>query len=389
MGKNGNNVVIYAIKRVNQQIVCVSDVERGKACDCICLSCGGDLIAKKGIKRIHHFSHASGIECEGFKQTELHLLAKELFNECEYIILPEVYLFFDNKKYLIHNVEKVFINKVMLERRLEGGCIPDVILDTNIGKIIIEIYVTNKTSHQKVMNYSMEGYMALEIELNNFSRDVRNLKIRNNLIRTIQDNVNVKSWISHPDRNKKREQLKEEKKEKELIVKKQNKTVKNRTDSLPENGSHKMKAVYERDRWNELRNQNQIKYCRKGKIVLLICKRCSKQCYLPEVADSELISHDTSLGDIVKGHCICKNCRREINLQSEKPDVEKIILSEAELGLEVQDYIYETAVENMECTMPLDLRNCEYLMDDGTHCNAKASKCSFRKVSVDDTMVDI
>ena len=143
-----------------------------------------------------------------------------------------MYLFFDNKRYLIHEIEKVFINNVTLERRLEEGCIPDVILDTNIGKIIIEIYVTNKTGYQKKKDCDMEGYMALEIDLNNYNRDVWNYKVRDYLIKTIQDDVNVKSWISHPDRNKKRKQLEEEKKQKGLIAKNQNNIVKNRMTAM-------------------------------------------------------------------------------------------------------------------------------------------------------------
>lgn len=59
-------------------LVFVDDVATGLACDCICPCCKGKLLAKnKGEINSHHFAHAFGPECEGARESMLHLLAKE------------------------------------------------------------------------------------------------------------------------------------------------------------------------------------------------------------------------------------------------------------------------------------------------------------------------
>ena len=42
---------------VDDRIVHVDDVPRGKACGARCASCDSDLVARKGEVRIHHFAH--------------------------------------------------------------------------------------------------------------------------------------------------------------------------------------------------------------------------------------------------------------------------------------------------------------------------------------------
>ena len=61
----------------NGNFVKIDDVAKGLSCGCVCPSCGEKLIAKNGgSKRIHHFAHASGKDCETAYETMLHKLAK-------------------------------------------------------------------------------------------------------------------------------------------------------------------------------------------------------------------------------------------------------------------------------------------------------------------------
>ena len=58
-------LLTYALNKLGD-IVFVDNVAKGLDCECICPCCEAKLMAKNGgTKRIHHFAHASGIECEG------------------------------------------------------------------------------------------------------------------------------------------------------------------------------------------------------------------------------------------------------------------------------------------------------------------------------------
>ena len=64
--------------RRSGKAVHVSEVSRGLACGCVCPRCGGQLVAKKGTQRAHHFAHANTVNCDGLGESALHLACKEM-----------------------------------------------------------------------------------------------------------------------------------------------------------------------------------------------------------------------------------------------------------------------------------------------------------------------
>ena len=71
------NLLTYALDSSNK-LKHVDAVENGMSCGCVCPCCKEKLMAKNGgTKRMHHFAHVSGVDCEGAYETMLHLLAKE------------------------------------------------------------------------------------------------------------------------------------------------------------------------------------------------------------------------------------------------------------------------------------------------------------------------
>ena len=59
-------------------LIHVDDVPKGLACNCICPSCGGKLVARKGKTNVHHFAHHQEGNCDG--ETLLHILGKRLLH---------------------------------------------------------------------------------------------------------------------------------------------------------------------------------------------------------------------------------------------------------------------------------------------------------------------
>ena len=93
--------LIYALKDGN--IVSIADVPSGKKCGCVCPACGGELIAHKGQKRMHHFKHHSNEDCEYGYESSLHLAAKDILSRSEKMVIPPVYIERTRNHFLIHS----------------------------------------------------------------------------------------------------------------------------------------------------------------------------------------------------------------------------------------------------------------------------------------------
>ena len=64
-----------------EEIVHISDVDKGLNCNVICPLCKSKLVAKKGSKNKHHFTHHNNDECRGGIETSLHLAAKDILSK--------------------------------------------------------------------------------------------------------------------------------------------------------------------------------------------------------------------------------------------------------------------------------------------------------------------
>ena len=75
----------FATEKDTGRMVSVGQVPRGLRCNCICPSCGQELEAVQGNKRIWHFRHAkqnSGMsECKHAYESAIHKAAKQLFED--------------------------------------------------------------------------------------------------------------------------------------------------------------------------------------------------------------------------------------------------------------------------------------------------------------------
>ena len=71
----------------------IDDAAHGKACNCFCPICHKPLIARNSkplneAKRVHHFAHSKGCNCEASDETVLHKLAKQIILEEKALMLP-------------------------------------------------------------------------------------------------------------------------------------------------------------------------------------------------------------------------------------------------------------------------------------------------------------
>ena len=182
----------------------VSQVERGSACSCFCVACNGRLIAKKGPKRIHHFAHASGLECLGGAETALHLAAKEAIRGLENIYVPP-YRFSRSTRLRSGTVVitqamvepatggRVDISSVALEAAL-GGIRADALIQCRSRQLILEVVVTNGVNHEKERKLRAINLPAIALNLN--AQD--GLLSQPQLSKLIAESRENKAWIFHP-----------------------------------------------------------------------------------------------------------------------------------------------------------------------------------------------
>lgn len=192
------NQLIYAMK--NGVATYIEDVESGLKCGCTCPSCGEPLVAKKGTKRMHHFAHHAGENCEYGYETSLHLAAKEILSSANRITLPPVYISFPNSPKpdeLLCAAKEITIEKVELERRFQG-VIPDVVIYAGGKKLFLEVYVTHAIDEAKLEKLKKENVSTIEIDLSKKSTAISLQELHDILVGESTE----KKWVYNALANK-------------------------------------------------------------------------------------------------------------------------------------------------------------------------------------------
>lgn len=180
----------------------VDEVKTGKACECVCLDCGGVVYARNGGTRAHHFQHAADHNCTG--EGVLHRVAKEFLAQIarvEGIVLPESRDSIDHEDWRgqQRSIEwevpaRLFLAKeAELESQRWKTVIPDVLLTDESGALLaIEIAVTHFKGEDEARFYRRKGIDAVEIDLSGISWR----STRQDLIDRLKGKLPFK-WIFH------------------------------------------------------------------------------------------------------------------------------------------------------------------------------------------------
>lgn len=165
-----NHKLTYALR--DGRTIAISDVESGLKCGCICPSCGEELVARKGDKRVHHFAHRSDSSCEYGYETSLHLAAKEILASAKKMVVPPVVLKFTSYKdhEVISEAKEITIDRVELEQHFDG-LIPDVVVYAGDDRLFVEIFVTHPVTDEKLEKIKEANISTIEINLSK-KRDV-------------------------------------------------------------------------------------------------------------------------------------------------------------------------------------------------------------------------
>jgi hypothetical protein len=189
--------------RPDGRLVDVTQVERGRACNCRCPGCGELLLAKKGEVNVQHFSHQSGAECAAGAETALHMAAKQLVADKRWIRLPplEVHVTRVDPECGLFDVRKFFgisevwkFDKVTLEMAV-GDVRPDavgIIGATNHG---VEIRVAHEVDAEKQAYLGLLNLPSIEVDLAALVGKVFTFEALEEIVLKSIDN---KKWLFHP-----------------------------------------------------------------------------------------------------------------------------------------------------------------------------------------------
>lgn len=185
---------VFGLNECNQ-LVHVSEVERGLACRCHCVQCQEPLVARQGQVRGHHFAHASNREaCESNHETLLHWYAKRLIVEACGLVVPmtpaaAAALGVSDR----NTVEILHAQGEVKEEVYLGDIRPDVLVVADSGVVVaIEVAYSSFCDVVKAAAFAARDMPALEIDLSSFPPDTFDpILVKEAVIRS----VNGKRWV--------------------------------------------------------------------------------------------------------------------------------------------------------------------------------------------------
>lgn len=154
------------------ELVHVSEVARGLACQCRCVGCGEPLVARQGDVRDHHFAHASNLEaCESSFESLLHLYAKQLVVQARGLVVPVTPPVAAILGWEGSTSERILHAAGAVHEEVSIGAIrPDLVVTTDDGVIVaIEIAHSSFCDIVKARQFEELGLPALEIDLSVFT----------------------------------------------------------------------------------------------------------------------------------------------------------------------------------------------------------------------------
>lgn len=185
---------VFGLNEFNQ-LLHVSEVERGLACRCSCVQCQEPLVARQGQVRGHHFAHASNREaCESNHETLLHWYAKRLIVEARGLVVPMTPAaaaalgVTDGTSVDILHAQGEVKEEVYL-----GDIRPDVLVVADSGVVVaIEVAYSSFCDVVKTAAFAARDMPALEIDLSAFTPDAFDpALVKEAVIRS----VTAKRWV--------------------------------------------------------------------------------------------------------------------------------------------------------------------------------------------------
>lgn len=172
-------------------IVPIQDVPRGLACMCRCIECGEPVVARKGHKRAHHFSHASQKDpCVVKPESFVHRYAKQVVMEHLGLQLPPMPDHYPKTQ----DESSWWDFESAKEEVWLGNFRPDIVAELKDGPLLIEIACTSFVGDEKQARIENLGLRTVEVDISSLevTPSPEGLLILQN---AILHNPTLKRWL--------------------------------------------------------------------------------------------------------------------------------------------------------------------------------------------------
>lgn len=155
--------IVFAKHKGN--VISINESLKGKSCDCFCIGCGGELIAKQGSINSWHFAHVSN-DCFITNESILHKIAKQIIKESG-VKVPNLY----SNYHLSESENHLFFDEYETEKII-NDIVTDGLGTKNDKRYLIEVCVSHACDYDKIQKIKKINIPCLELYLSN-SKEIK------------------------------------------------------------------------------------------------------------------------------------------------------------------------------------------------------------------------
>jgi len=196
----------FARRTFDDQIVGPDEVERGSKCGCVCVECGGPVLARQGTENEWHFAHQKLSDCSGGYATSVHEAAKQLIRTHKSLTLPKLvaqawvknaYGETISEREELRDAQRVVFDKCV-SGSVVGDVTPDIVATIGERILLIEVVVFHQLQPEKLSRLDKTGLACVLVDLSKFQNESASRRALEEAIFGASEHLR---WLWHPRRD--------------------------------------------------------------------------------------------------------------------------------------------------------------------------------------------
>lgn len=203
---------------IQGRLVSINEVQAGRACEALCPSCLGPLVARKGQVLVHHFAHdghqtgpGGRSPCTQGYHVALQKMAGQLLSDGKKLNLPPLTVHAERHGQFLGLRRKhqevvaagatLAITKILYNPTLSPGAQPSLLCTLDgFGPLAIELNMTCLPRPEVKREYARLNVSCIEIDFSEIAKPKDNwLPTENDIRELLYDSKLKRTWIYHRD----------------------------------------------------------------------------------------------------------------------------------------------------------------------------------------------